>query len=47
MELQGKSVVVLAEDRYQVLELWYPLIRLKEAGATVTVVGREKDRKRT
>ncbi|MBI4289473.1 MAG: type 1 glutamine amidotransferase [Chloroflexi bacterium] len=42
MELKGKRIAVLAEDRYQVLELWYPMIRFREAGAEVTVVGREK-----
>jgi protease I len=41
MELQGKRIAVLAEDRYQVLELWYPLFRFREAGAEVTVVGKE------
>ena len=41
MELSGKRIAVLAEDRYQELELWYPLLRLREAGADVTVVGRE------
>ncbi len=41
MELSGKRIAVLAEDQYQVLELWYPLIRFREAGAEVTVVGRE------
>ena len=41
MELDGKRIALLAEDRYQVLELWYRLIRLREAGAEVTVVGRE------
>jgi protease I len=44
MELTGKRVIILAEDRYQELELWYPLLRLREAGAEVTVVGREKGR---
>lgn len=39
MELQGKRIAVLAEDQYQVLELWYPLLRFKEAGAEVKVVG--------
>ena len=39
MEIKGKRLVLLVEDRYQVLELWYPLIRLREAGAEVTVVG--------
>ncbi len=39
MELKGKHVAVLAEDQYEDLELWYPLIRMKEAGADVDVVG--------
>ncbi len=47
MELSGKRIAVLAEDNYQTLELWYPLIRLREAGATMTVVGREKGRVHT
>ena len=41
MELSGKHIAILAEDNYQELELWYPLLRLREAGAQVTVVGRE------
>ncbi len=41
MELSGKRIAILAEDNYQELELWYPLLRLREAGAQVTVVGRE------
>jgi len=39
MELEGKRVAMLAEDHYEDLELWYPLIRLKEAGAEVDVIG--------
>ena len=39
MELAGKRVAILAEDSYQELELWYPLLRLREAGATVVVIG--------
>ena len=39
MELEGKRIAILAEDTYQELELWYPLLRLREAGAEVTVVG--------
>ena len=31
-------MAVLAENMYEDLELWYPLIRLREAGADVTVV---------
>ena len=36
--LEGKRVAVLAENMYEDLELWYPLIRLREAGAEVMVV---------
>jgi protease I len=39
MKLQGKRVAVLAENMYQDLEVWYPLLRLREAGAETFVVG--------
>lgn len=39
MSLEGKRIAIFAEDQYQVLELWYPLLRFKEAGAEVQVVG--------
>src|SRR5215218_5788627 len=39
MELDGRRVAVLAENNYEDLELWYPLYRLREAGAEVFVVG--------
>jgi len=39
MELQGKRVAILAENNYQEMEVWYPLLRMREAGASVTVVG--------
>ena len=39
MELTGRRVAILAEDIYEDLELLYPLYRLREAGAEVTVVG--------
>jgi protease I len=39
MELSGKRVAVLAEDHYENLELWYPALRFREAGAKVTIVG--------
>ena len=37
--LEGKHIAVLAEDLYEDLELWYPLLRLREAGAESIVVG--------
>jgi protease I len=39
MELEGKRIAVLVEDEYQVIELWYPYYRMKEAGAEVKLVG--------
>ena len=39
MELQGKRVAILAEDKYEDPELWYPYYRMREAGAEVQVVG--------
>jgi protease I len=39
MELEGKRVAILAENMYQELELWVPLLRLREAGAETFVVG--------
>lgn len=32
-------VAVLVEDLFEDLELWYPVLRLREAGAEVTLVG--------
>ncbi|MCX7822131.1 MAG: type 1 glutamine amidotransferase [Syntrophobacterales bacterium] len=39
MKLVGKKIVILAENLYQDLELWYPLLRMREEGAEVRVVG--------
>ena len=39
MELSGKQIIIPIEDMFNELEFWYPYYRLKEAGATVTVVG--------
>ncbi len=39
MELKGKHIAVLVENLYQELEVWYPVLRFREAGAKVTTVG--------
>jgi protease I len=38
-ELTGKKIAVLVEDGFEDLELWYPVLRLREAGAEVDVIG--------
>ncbi len=40
-ELEGKRIGILVEQQYQELEVWYPLYRLREAGATVDLIGPE------
>jgi protease I len=42
--LAGKRVLVFVDDVYEDLELWYPKLRLQEAGATVIVAGPEAGR---
>ncbi|GAB4267656.1 MAG: hypothetical protein Kow00122_21440 [Thermoleophilia bacterium] len=39
MSLTGRRVAILVADQYEDLELWYPKLRLEEAGATVTLAG--------
>jgi len=39
MRLMNKTIAVLVEDQYQDLEVWYPILRLREEGAKVIVVG--------
>ena len=34
-----KKVAILVEDQYQVLEVWYPYLRLKEAGIEAFFIG--------
>ncbi|MDQ1718847.1 MAG: protease [Pseudonocardiales bacterium] len=43
MTLRGLSIAVLAYPGYQELEFWYPLLRSREEGATVTVVASAAD----
>ncbi len=44
MSLNGKKYVMLVEEDYNDLEVWYPVIRLREEGAGVMLLGREKGR---
>lgn len=39
LPLAGRRVLCLVDDVYEDLELWYPKLRLAEAGAQVTVAG--------
>jgi len=41
--LDGKHFLMFVGDEYEELELWYPRLRLIEAGAHVTVAGTEDD----
>lgn len=45
LPLHDKRVLMFVEDVYEDLELWYPKLRLAEAGAQVTVAGPEAERK--
>ncbi len=38
-KLEGVRVAVLVEDLYENLELWYPVLRLREEAAEVFIVG--------
>jgi protease I len=37
--LTGRKLVVLAEDLYEDLELWYPVLRFRDEGARVVIAG--------
>lgn len=38
-ELSGMKILIFVGDDYEDLELWYPKLRLEEAGAKVTLAG--------
>jgi protease I len=38
----AKRIAVLAENIYEDLEAWYPILRLREAGYEVVIIGPEK-----
>jgi protease I len=42
--LESKTFAVLVENLYEDQELWYPVRRLQEAGATVLLVGPQQDK---
>lgn len=42
MRLKGKKVVCLVEADFEDLELWYPVMRLREEGAEVLLAGPER-----
>ncbi len=41
MELSSKKIVALVHEQFEDLELWYPVLRLREAGAEVVLAGEE------
>ena len=44
MSLKGQRVAVLAENGYQELEFWYPVMRLREEGAEVVIAAPQTDK---
>ncbi|MFZ3588844.1 type 1 glutamine amidotransferase domain-containing protein [Bacillus sp. DJP31] len=45
MKLQSKKVIQLVSNDFEDLELWYPVLRLREEGATVHIVGEKAGEK--
>lgn len=43
LQLENKHILVLAEQMYEDLELWYPVLRFREEGAHVVVAGTGKE----
>lgn len=45
MRLNGKKIIQLVSEDFEDLELWYPVLRLREEGATVHIVGEKAKEK--
>jgi protease I len=45
MKLQSKKVLQIVSNDFEDLELWYPVLRLREEGATVHIVGEKANEK--
>lgn len=45
MKLQSKKVIQLVSNDFEDLELWYPVLRLREEGAKVDIVGEKAGEK--
>ncbi|AZB41610.1 type 1 glutamine amidotransferase [Bacillus sp. FJAT-42376] len=43
MRLENKKIIQLASSEFEDLELWYPVLRLKEEGATVHIAGEKQN----
>src|SRR5665647_764009 len=39
MSLSGKKVLMFVDEEFEDLEMWYPVLRLREAGAQVDLIG--------
>lgn len=39
MNLTGKKVLAFVDEEFEDLEMWYPVLRLREAGVVVDIVG--------
>lgn len=44
MRLKDMKIIALVEHEFEDLELWYPILRLQEEGATVHLVGNEANK---
>lgn len=42
MELKDKKIAIFTENMFEDIELWYPYLRMKEAGAEVDVIAPRK-----